>query len=173
MKRFIPRGDKFIITSASFIAPQTICGFAANKRYTLDACIADRDGNCILGSALSDDGEYWLIDKAYYGPFDEKVVLQVHESCDNHRAQKKAMRFRRMAIRAYVSVGLMNGWTDTKLNPNAMSKKRIKALAREWAATIITESGEIDRISYMIETPDHEINQHFFDEIVYEELSCW
>lgn len=171
MKRFIPQGDKFIITSASFIAPQTVCGFIANNRYTLDECVADRNGECIMGRALSHEGEWWLVDNAYSGPFDEKVVIQVHELYDNHRAQKKALRFRRMAIRAYVSVG--SSWLDTKCNPNAISKKRLKALAREWASTIINDDGKIDRESYMIDTPDHEIDQAFFDEIVYEELSCW
>lgn len=171
MKRFIPKGDKIIITAASFIAPESESGFTANQRYDLDRCKADGEGNVFYGFAEDDEGIETYISNDRLGPFSELVVFNVESSYDNHRAQKKALRFRRMAIRAYVSVG--TGWLDTKTNPYAISKKRLKQLAREWAETIINADGSIDRESYMIDTPDYEIDQAFFDEMVWEELSCW
>lgn len=171
MKRFIPQGDKIIITAASFIAPESESDFTVNHRYILERCKSDNDGNVVYGFAEDDNGFETYIGNDRLGPFSELVVFNVESSYDSHRAQKKALRFRRMAIRAYVSVGA--AWLDTKQNPDAISKKRLKSLAREWARTIITDDGKIDRESYMIDTPDHEIDQRFFDEMVYEELSCW
>lgn len=171
MKTFIPKGDKFIVTAASFIAPSNVGAFIANRRYTLESCRADNNGSVVSGLAIDEAGNEFWISNGAVRVFPEIVVFQVQDSFDNHRAQKKALRFRRMAIRAYTSVGA--GWLDTKHNPNAISKKRLKALAREWAETIITPDGKLDRESYMIETPDHEVDQCFFDEMVYEELSCW
>lgn len=183
MKTFIPKGDKFIITSASFIAPQTVCGFIANNRYTLDQCISDIKGDCIHGSALNHEGEWWLIDKAYNGPFDEKVVIQVHESYDNHAAQKKALRHRHMLIRAFVKLGHSYGWCDTKKSATCfiINRKRgdksfihnINEWARRVAAPYFNEDGSLDRQSFMIDAPDHEINQDFFDELAYECLTNW
>lgn len=171
MKRFIPQGDKIIIKAASFIAPESESGFTANQRYDLERCKADSDGNVVYGFAEDNDGIETYISNDRLGPFSELVVFNVESSYDNHRAQKKALRFRRMAIRAYVSVGA--GWLDTKNNPYAISKKRLKQLGREWAKTIISHDGKLEREAYMIDTPDHEIDQYFFDEMAWEELSCW
>lgn len=183
MKTFIPKGDKFIITAASFIAPQTVCGFIANNRYTLDQCVADIKGGCIHGSALNHEGEWWLIDKAYNGPFDEKVVIQVHESYDNHRAQKKALRHRHMLIRAFVKLGHSYGWCDSKIKRTCfnINRKRgnkhethtLKEWARQMAAPYFNDDGSLAKAAYMIDAPDHEINQEFFDEMAEEDLSNW
>lgn len=183
MKTFIPKGDKFIITSASFIAPQTVCGFIANNRYTLDQCISDIKGDCIHGSALNHEGEWWLIDKAYNGPFDEKVVIQVHESYDNHAAQKKALRHRHMLIRAFVKLGHGYGWCDSKIKRTCfnINRKRgnkhethtLKEWARQMAAPYFNDDGSLAKVDYMIDEQDHEIDQEFFDAMAEEDLSNW
>jgi hypothetical protein len=204
MKRFIPQGDKIIVTEASFIAPQNSEGFTANQRYDL-YCVSTspkihhgftsffnhKEGDPVYGLAENDDGVEFLVGNidakinSHVGRrlFSELVVFNVESSYDNHRAQKKSMRFRHMLIRAFVKLGYSYGWCDTKKRASCftINRKRgykhsihnINEWARQMASPYFTEDGSLDRHSFMIGTPDHEINQEFFDELAYEELSSW
>lgn len=183
MKTFIPKGDNFIVTAASFIAPESESGFTANQRYDLERCNADIDGNVVYGFSEDDDGIETYIANDRLGPFSELVVFQVRDSYDNHRAQKKALRFRHMLIRAFVKLANRYGWCDTKKWPTCfiINRKRggkyvthtIKDWARQMAAHYFNADGLLDRQSFMIDIPDHEINQEFFDELAYEYLTNW
>lgn len=198
MKTFIPKGDKFIITSASFIAPQSIDGFTANKRYQLyNVSYGDiRYGFShstskdlpIYGLALNDDGVEFLVGniglRSHVGRrlFSELVVFNIESSYDNHRAQKKALRHRHMLIRAFVKLGHSYGWCDSKIKRTCfnINRKRgnkyethtLKEWARQMAAPYFNDDGSLAKIDYMIDEQDHEIDQEFFDAMAEEDLNC-
>jgi len=183
MKTFIPKGDKFIITSASFIAPQSINGFIANKRYSLEGCKADNQGRVIYGLAVNDDGQEHYVDNITSRTFSEFAVANVHSSYNNHAAQKKALRHRHMMIRAFVKLGHSYGWCDSKIKRTCfnINRKRgnkrethtLKEWARQMASPYFNDDGSLAKVDYMIEEPDHEIDQEFFDAMAEEDLSNW
>jgi len=183
MKTFIPKGDKFIITSASFIAPESVDGFTANLRYSLNRCYADIEGSVTYGFCDDDSGIETYIGNDRLGPFDEMLVFNIESSYDNHAAQKKALRHRHMLIRAFVKLGHSYGWCDSKIKRTCfnINRKRgnkyethtLKEWARQMAAPYFNDDGSLANIDYMIETPDHEITQDFFDEMAEEDLTNW
>lgn len=165
MKQFIPQGPQHTVIRASFLAPCNDERTTRNRRYVLKWIQLDKNGIPTGGQFFGDDGNWHTFHEFM---FPERCPIRVDESFDNWKIQKRRLRYRRMMIHAFMKHFVIG----TSVNPYSFrSKKQAKRTARDLSDQFFNESGDL--IAHFIDSPEHQIDQRFFDWLALEELSCW
>lgn len=162
-------------TAVSFVAPFTMNGFTAGRRYFSNkgAYIFQHPNGDVYGitrtGVTDDDGQDRVVCLVETSIFNgETLVPRIEHEYDEIAVARKVKRYRRMAINAFAMYA-RRWWS--------MSKKQARAWGRMQAEPFFYNDGDVvpgTVIHDFIEQCDiWEVDQELFNDAVYEEVSCW
>lgn len=165
-----------IATAVSFVAPFTMNGFTAGRRYF------SNDGAYIWQKATSgevygisrtgvtdDNGKDRVVCLVETSLFNgETLVARIEHEYDENAVIRKRNRYRRMVINAFAMYA--SRWWS-------MSKKQARAWGRMQAEPFFYDDGTLVENTIISDYVDlaklWEVDQELFNDAVYEEMSCW
>lgn len=179
--------SKTVAITVSFVAIGDVESiFTKGKRYhTLEShdLVRASDGE-IIGGYIRDDSDnltpVYFPSSTYFGG--ERLVIRDEYTYDEELAKRKAKRYRKMLIRAFVRVAKSNGWNDSKLTPFVFSHKpgqlhNCKEWARMMAEPFFDRDGGLQQHTILSDELKNyriwEIDQKLFDYIAEEEVDAF
>ncbi|AUV57163.1 hypothetical protein FDJ47_gp49 [Enterobacter phage Ec_L1] len=162
-------------TSVSFVAPYTMNGFTAGKRYFSNegAYIWQRENGDVYGisrtGVTDDDGQDRVVCLVETSIFNgETLVARIEHEYDENAVIRKRNRYRHMVINAFAMYA--RRWWN-------MSKKQARAWGRMHAEPFFYNDGSLVEDTIVSDYVDSaklwEVDQELFNDAVYEEMSCW
>lgn len=168
---------RMIVTSVSFVAPFTMNGFTAGRRYYSNdgAYIWQKETTTgeVVGisrtGVTDDEGKDRVVCLFETSLFNgETLVARIEHEYDENAIIRKRNRYRRMVINAFAMYAAR--WWK-------FSKKQARAWGRMQAEPFFYDDGTLVEDTTVSDHVEQfklwEIDQETFNAAVYEEMSCW
>lgn len=164
---------RMIATEVSFVAPFTMNGFTAGRRYhSIPGAYIWRHSNGEvfgINDVEDDDGKsrtICLVESSVFN--NETLVARIEHEYDECAVIRKRNRYRRMMINSFAD--LAEKWLR-------MSKKQARAWGRMHTEPFFHNDGAVVSGTILADSLDcckpWEVDQTLFDDVAMEEVSCW